>query len=80
MSKTRQYITVEGELHSYEYNYDHNHIKKVRAKCPTCGTLLISVSRSNPNYKPIGKWCEFCNSLFLLDSFSKIFKVKIENV
>ena len=80
MRRRQQYVTIDGELHTKEYNYDHNHIKKVRAKCPTCGTLLVSVSRSNPNYKAIGKWCEFCNVLFLLDSFSKIFKVKIEVV
>ena len=70
----RNYITVEGEIRTYEYTPYRRQDKKIKPHCPVCGErmkfLYHNLTRGL-GQKKIGYIC--CNRIYLFKKM-KVFK------
>jgi len=83
--KTRinNYVTVLGEVHTYETEIKPQNQQKRKPRCPNCGTVLNFITNRLWKNKidrliNIGFICKFCDHVYV-DHHFKCFKIRYYN-
>lgn len=79
MIKKNTYITVDGKVHKYSYEYfwrDQNH----KPKCKCGGRMRkVMIRRINTtHYDPIGFECRLCKIMYIKNTY-KVLLIRDEN-
>lgn len=78
MRVSKRYVTITGKEKIYQYDYECNHIRKRRMKCPHCSDYMTSVYYKNVQETKVGWVCRTCNTLFINGVVDKVFRVKVK--
>lgn len=77
--ETREYITVDGKVHLYEYEtFKRSERESKRPKCPNCTNKLNQITYQDKGIKKLGYICLECGRVYITDAEHQFMKVTIK--